>query len=440
MKDLLRELGHFRVEDSFAEICESAIAAANSAGTPNGFPALPSFIPVETSSTKRDYTLVIDIGGTSTKSAIRICKKDSEEWIFLFERMNSDFTCEREGCSCLERFFHGLGQAIQERLQKLSLSTSSVDACCLVWSNAQINTVEEDGSIGAVVTLREEGYNKGEWFIRDLKNGDDIGNIFRGSVSEFGFGDKPLIISNDTVLTMKSLDGADAGLINSTGLNGTIIISEDNASPLVLCNAELGGNFLLDPSLFSDADILEGNQKAKTIENLVSGKFVPELFNSHISSLAEKGAKEFTDIAAFLSDLGEKRYEEFGMKDTSHTFLDPKQFIANRSRPELFTESALSSLQVLSRALISRSAKLAALAAYFTITNRIDQKDTFKIAVDSRLARHIPLYEEIMRKQFQDLIPRGKSAEMVLVDPLETSSGRISVPMLGGARATDCLS
>ena len=61
------------------------------------------------------------------------------------------------------------------------------------------------------------------------------------------------------------------------------------------------------------------------------------------------------------------------------------------------------------------------------------------VALDSRLAREIPLFWDIIRRTLKDLSPKGKEINLKLIDRMKVPGGAFSVPMLGATNALDSL-
>lgn len=455
-KKVLAELGALgidKVESSFLELARQADKMTRDAGQSTAsapaFEAFPSFIPLRSTSTTTFPALIVDVGGTSVKVGLRLIKNGEQLWHLLFETEHANFRVPPvAGQRLVESFFLGVAQRSVTELRQLEFDAHSIQGCGLVWSNAMENFFDPEIGITACVAGRAN-YMKGEWFIEDLNDGDNLAHFFLRSFSNVGISPKRLVISNDTPLTLKALADADGGVVAATGLNGTIIkqvrelpaLSMAELPPMseIVCNGEIGGRFIIDQSLRTEADYIGLNTEAKTIEHLMAGKFVPKLFAHYIKTLAGRGVSSLEDLGAYLTSLKASAYDEFGMKDTSLTFMNPAEFLAKRKNSELYSGLVVDELADLARSLIRRSATLAAIVCYATISNQFDRKSSLKVALDSRLAREIPLFREVLYTKFEALLPKKVTAEIVMLQRILVENGKISIPMQGAALALDSL-
>ncbi len=444
LKKLLNQIGFYKYENSLEELRLIAMRMAHLAGrktTRASFEALPSFIPSEHTKPKNGKTLLIDIGGTSTKVGLRTVKGGKEAWELLFEKNNNELRGKAGKGSTFERFVKKLAIAIKSK-------SSGPISLGLVWSNA-VQNIQSVRGVSAIVTQREQ-YQKNEWFIKDLKDGDDLGRYFEEAFSAAGIDLTSLVISNDTVLTMKALPGAAAGVVASTGLNGSLVKTADelfanNDPTAIICNGEIGGRFLLPATVLSAADwVLDNSAKKRrrveNIELLVAGKFIPQLFAEHIVILAFLGFMPFKPIAKKLKALGLRRFQAFEARDLEQLVEgEGSTFLSTRANLDI-PETAITALTELAHEIIVRAATLCALVCFSTISNQLNNADKFKIALDSRLAREIPLFFLTLSEKLNEMMPDNKKAELLLLKPLLTKKGAaISIPMQGAARALDSL-
>jgi hexokinase len=226
-------------------------------------------------------------------------------------------------------------------------------------------------------------------------------------------------------------------------LNGTVAktlrelrISESD--DLVVCNAEIGGRMLIEEDYLSQADTIGGEGRC-TIEFLTSGKFLPTVFLSTIEYLSENGVPEFVDVVKFLNEQGDQKERMFRSRHIS-ALLEDDQERLREERPEVFDfPEALPLLEALALRIVERSARLCAMVAYATVANRFDEKSDFKVALDSRLARAISFFRELLQQTLETITPEGKRIEVELLHGLDGVGGRITVPMQGAANALDRL-
>lgn len=456
---VLKEKNFFSAESNLKQIVEIGKKMSALAGNftkEAKFEALPSLIPAQDANTQHEYALLIDIGGTSTKVGIRqVLSPGREHWRLLFELKNIELKEYEYSGNKFHAFCSLLAKRIRIYLDQAGFPREKLQACGIVWSNAienkfYIKPKNLSSEIAATekcitgIVVQREFYGKGEWFIEDLKNGDDLGEIFEKSFADQGLNFISFLITNDTPLTMKSLTTADSGMVASTGLNGTLLkplsdFVSGSASEKVICNAEMGGRFVLDDRFFSLADFAGAQKKATTVEQITAGRFLPFVFVSHVIELGNDKLDNLKELAKHLTELGEKRFFEFRARDLSLLLFDQVFFVARRTKKEYYSAEVLEILRELALQLILRSAKLCAVVALATISNQIEEKDDFLIALDSRLAREIPIFLETMEKTLKEITPAGKKINLNLVEPLAISNGKISVPMLGAARALDSL-
>ena len=435
---VLRDMGFYRISEQFQNVVTLAEAMVVNASDPKQSPrfeCFPSYIPKEPAAKLRNLALVIDIGGTSTKAGLRVSKDNRTSfWHLLFEIPNDRIRASDQALKPFASFALALAQNIKTKLVEKKVPLSAVDACGIVWSNALKNSPCGHEGIRGTIAQRER-YSKGEWFIEQLKNGDEIGQTFVDALNDTGIGIKTHLVANDTPLTMKAHGSSDAGMVASTGLNGTIIAEFDQHK--VICNAEMGVRFEIPSDLLSEGDFLGPDIRVTTIEHLASGKFLPKIFVSHILKSETLGLTDLSPLVQFLKPLGSKGWEWFVAEDLSLLLKDRAMFLHRKGEHELFTEKLLDSLASLAHQILHRGGRLAGLIAYSTIFNQLGDKESFTISLDSSLSREIPLYKKSLLTQLSELMPTAKSVDTVLVDRILTDTGYISVPMQGAAAALD---
>lgn len=445
---LLDKIGFLKAAKQLFQLrslCDRQVAQAGPSATLDNVAALPSFIPAVTSKQAQSSVLAIDIGGTSTKAGLRFA---DGRWKFLFEMPNKDLKIVESKRSAFACFAAILGQKIAEVFNSSQIKLDVVTSFGVVWSNAILNQKTSFGITGIVA--RRENYTKGEWFINDMRNGDDLGETLRQAFTEVGLTVKHLVITNDTPFTMTALNRSDAGVVASTGVNATILKSErelrlGQGDELLICNSEIGNTFSLDSDVLSEGDCIESSdiagrgQVAGKIEFLIGGKFLPQIFAEHIVRLSKAGAKEFDKIAAYL-EFGTNRYREYSAADITLLLkASLREFLEKRKDPKLYSAECLESLQVLARAVTTRAAKLAAIVVYGSVCGQLILKDKLRVALESRLSREMPGFLETLKATTQELVGSHKTVEIILVEPLILSEGSISVPMQGAARAVDAI-
>lgn len=438
----LEELGFYRVRNGLEEINAEAARMAAAAGRPCSgapcFQTLPSFIPARAAQRRRPAVLSVDIGGSSTKVGVRLVDQaQAVHWLLLFERENETLRAVLPGLNSIEAFCTLLARSTAAALAACGLDARRIAACGIVWSNPIENRRDaEQGVLGVIV--KRAIYSKSEWFNVDLVDGVDIGLLFLEAFNAEGFTLRRIVISNDTTLTMKAAPGADAGMVASTGLNGTLVkrLSELGLAgdEEVICNAEMG-RMPIEARFLSAGDTLRGGRPADEIEYLSSGAFLPVLFVRHLLRLAESGVREFAGAAGWLRDRRGQGEDELTAAELTALLFRPEDFF--RKRPSFPDTPALREcLAQLARELFGRSAALASVVAAATVSNRPPTAQPRTVALDSRLARENKLFWELLQRE---TVRRTPAPCMKLLTPLAATGGSISVPMQGAANALDAL-
>ncbi len=409
------------------------------------FEALPSYLTIANQKLNSSSILTIDIGGTSTKAAVKINHGSSVEWRMLFENKNLEMLDVALGDNPFTAFCKMLGNQVERSLVTAGIPRDSVTGCGLVWSNAMDNKPWPGTGISGLVTQVDE-YTKGEWFTKDLVNGRDLGVEVVDSLRKRNIPVKTFLIANDTPLTMKSLPQADAGMVASTGLNATILKSEkdlgiSDRSNYMICNSEIGGRFYLDDcQIKTAADFIDDFQPALTIEHISVGNFLPRIFCSYILVLAEE-ITELQPLAESLKNMGSEKWVEFRSRDLSLIISDPEFFLNRRSNRQVYNDIVLQLLSELSSELLVRGAELCSAVAYGSVANLVGSKDVLNIALDSRLSREVPIFWTTLQAQLATLSKNlEQKITLNLMKPLEVKTGKISIPMIGVARGVEELS
>ncbi len=420
-------------KEHFERILEIGTAMAFRAGTDLSgprFSAEPSALPLNSRPIKADTRiLTVDVGGTHTKVGLREADASGRiKWIGLLDVFNDDLDTGESSEPALVRMVHALDARIEDRLAQRSIARSSIRGVGVVWSNKVRSRLLNprsggiSGVTGTVVGVDDGiSYRKGEWFNSELNDGDDIGEALYSAFRDT-FPIEAFVISNDTIFTFKSVDGSDAGIVASTGANGTIIPHPDHASP-ELCNSESGGSFTMPLEMITPADVLDG--EPVKLEDLVAGMGLGPRFTRHVKSLAHHEAAlapcleedEFDNVTVSLM-LNRKYHELFG-----------------RHRPSrAWGRETLAALTSLAEKFLRRSGMLAAALVYFSICNQLDEKDEFVVSLDSSQARYNPLYRRTLVSTLTGILERrSKQVQVQLLEPI----GMVSVPQMGAARAVN---
>lgn len=445
--EMLEELGLSRIESSLPELCSYAAKMADAAGRDDdrpAFEAFPSYIPPVAPEVNFECVLIIDIGGTSTKTAIRRKTGNEFTWTMLFEAKNLETMPGTGSGNSFIKFSEIISEQIISTLDALKIAPSAIEAMAVVWSNAIENRIDDKYNVTGVIADRLH-YNKGEWFIGDLEDGDDIGQMLFGALSQRGLSVDTFLIANDTPFTMKANPVAHAGMVASTGLNGTLVKNLQELDPSapsrrVICNAEMGGRMVIDSAFRTRADFIDDDEEAEYLEFLTAGRFLPQLFVSYIIALEQQGVSAFTPLADYLKSLGPARWNEFRSKDMNLLTLDKEDFVSRRESADLYTAEVLGLLEELALALFRRSAVLCALVAYATVSNQLQENSRRIVSVDSRLGREIPSFMGIFKEALASITPPSTTIELSLMSPIDLGKyEKISVPMQGAAYSLDSL-
>jgi hexokinase len=445
VRDALRQTNFYSVIDSLPDIAAQGRNMAINAGhniTP-AFEAFPSYIPAEDRAAACSCLLAIDIGGTSTKAAIRAYTNGTPHWKLLFELKNLDLKEVEFKENAFDAFCKILANHIERGLVSAGVPKEDVGACGIVWSNAMENALLSGvGITGRIAQI--EKYKKGEWFNSGLENGRDIGQDFLIALTRRKIKIDKLLVSNDTPLTLKATPGAAAGMVASTGLNATLLKSAAELgvgtdSQLMICNSEMGGRFVLDSKYLCPFDKISETISANTVETLTTGNFLPLLFTSYIFNCRHLNLPELGNLREHLLRLEDKAWEEFRSRDLSLLVSDQDFFLRRRTKRNMYSADVLACLTSLTEELIDRSAKLCAMIAATSVSNLMPREEPYLISLDSRLAREIPAFWNKMRSEVANRNYFNQRINLNLVQPLELANGKISVPMIGVANGIDSL-
>jgi len=441
VKEHLEKLGFYNVEKQISEISQKIFYTFESLSSlaANNIKLFPSLISAEQAQKFQTKSLIIDVGGTSTKVALRLHDQlDSIiNWLFLFELPNQElFIAGPE--KAIERFAASLAIKIREKLAKLIINHMDIKALGIVWSNCLESRAIPLKGIGAVVSERSS-YHKHEWFIDGLVDGDDLAQPFLNALKEREINIASLLIANDVPLTMKALPNSCSGLVVSTGLNGTLVYPVKDSGSVarkVIFNAELGTHLMIDKAYLTPVDLSSEGALKESVQSLVAGGFLPALFDRYVVALAELGVSSFKIISPTLKGFPAAGKTLFQTQDLKN-LIGAKQLVAKKLGTLSEIPDLIDDLAVLSHEIIVRAARLAALLGFASICNQIQDSKELTIALDSRLAREIPIFWEIIKNQLSAFFPASKVAKLILLQPMETEGGQISVPMLGAAAALD---
>ncbi len=374
-------------------------------------------------------SVLIDIGGTQTKVGYQ---NERGEIRCLIDHPNTWFQSADPGgdTPALEPFISAL-------IAEIKKCVPNLEPDCrlgLIWSNqvqcVQIDTPTTRGVSGIVRGSKSGGYRKGEWFLRGIRDGDDIGALFLRALGRANWHPAVFLLGNDTVFTLFATPRATAGVVMSSGGNCTVIGDEGREKGHII-NTELGGNLAVPDHLLSDGDrFCAGMRGVPTLslEELCAGLWFPTLVYAHVCAAAE-----LPDCAALapLRDALVSGEVSFNNRMLVASIKAPDSELvpqALRNAGESFTG--------LLEALVRRGGALAGALCYLSVANQIEHPEgPVSISLDSSMARHFPGFFSSLSQTFKELCG-GHSVELHLAQPLALGGrGDISVPMQGMARA-----
>lgn len=384
-----------------------------------------------TKPTPPHQTILLDMGGTHTKVAT---KSPTGEWALLFDHLNEWFEPKRDpSLPLLQGFFRVLVHELVAALPSLQSSGLPIRVG-VIWSN-QIKTKrftegKTTGVTGIVHGYQSGGYRKGEWFLKGISNGDDIGALLLGEFTHGEITPEVMVLGNDTLFTLFAVPGAHAGVVMSSGGNCTLVGTSDRDRD-ELYNSELGGMFMLPDDVLSlgDQEFAHSRHlRSLSLEELSAGNWFPHMVTAHINVAAKlpEGAA-LAPIAAALS------------KDD--------RLVNNRSLCELisgdtatFASLPAPSIEALTKlvaALVERAALLAGVMTYLSVVSqlRAGEKRAL-ISLDSSMGRYFPGYFDTMKSCIARIALTDHQVDATLVHPIPLASGGdISVPLQGAALA-----
>lgn len=371
-------------------------------GVPGGCCHEASHIVVPSCNDSSDtQVLVIDVGGTHTKVGLLSVQQNRRFWRQLADQDNDAFKNEcSTSANLLEQFLRSLSKIIANTLQG-----EIVTGLGIVWSNQMIAKQFENirgtrGITGIVTGIGAGGYPKGEWFLKGLSNGFDIGEAFLTALAEVDIVPSSFLIANDTIFTLTALPGADAGVVVSSGGNCTHVCLGETGDKEIY-NAEIGTSVIVPKNLITEIDTQEicDRRPLTTLEEFCAGVWLASGFEKYLIHF----------------DLIE-RTQKFTTHDMAKILIDQK--------------TAQSDIGTVCKAIVDRASAAAALICYLSIFNQLSDKSKFSIALDSSMARHIPGYFDGMKKYMKKLLPENTEAALNLLSPTE-----VSVPMMGAGEA-----
>lgn len=377
------------------------------------------------------HTILLDMGGTHTKVATKTLDGG---WTLLFDHLNDWFEPKRDpALPLLQGFFRTLVAELVTALP--SLRTSGLPLRVgVIWSNQiktkRFTTSTTSGVTGIVHGYQSGGYRKGEWFLKGIHNGDDIGALLLAEFTHGGITPEVLLLGNDTLFTLFAVPGAHAGVVMSSGGNCTLVgTSESDRDELY--NSELGGMFMLPSKFLSlgDQDFAKGrNLSSLSLEELSAGNWFPQMVTAHIATASKLPEGANLSVITDALKKGEVTINNRSLCDLisseSATFAS-------------FSPEVRATLRDLVVTLVERAASLAGVLTYLSVAPQLKAGETRAlVSLDSSMGRYFPEYFEILKRCVARITPPNRVVEVTLVHPIElTGGGDISVPLQGAALA-----
>ena len=373
--------------------------------------------------------VLIDVGGTHTKVGYQ---SSDGEITALFDHPNNWFKPEQllEG-PALEQFFQALIAAVQSSAPNLP-PTCSIG---LIWSNqvecVPIETPTTRGVSGIVRGIKTGGYRKGEWFLKGLRDGDDIGAILLRHLRRVGWNPAIFLLGNDTIFTLFAVPDSTAGVVMSSGGNCTQIGEEGREKGHII-NIELGGHLQLPRELLSNGDRFFAEMRSVpglALEELCAGTWFTQMVYAHIC------------VAAILPE-GQLLVPLRDALVSGEVALTNRELAALlrgelTDLPEILVGSR-EPFVLLLHALVNRAGVLSGVLAYLSVANQLSNAiRPITISLDSSMARHFSGLFVALRQTLQELCSDvNVEVSIQLVQPVQLADGgELSVPMLGMANA-----
>jgi len=273
IKSLLVKTGLSRLEDALGRAGVYAERLAQHAGTEHGCMLQESGVEAASAKpTPGTVVYVVDCGGTKTTINQRTVGADSDDvsWTIVGSGRNAEFDVGDQSLLPINRYLHNL----LAQIKTANVGSNEV-SLALTWSNGLKVAPAPEGvaGVGALVEGVGNGsYRKGEPFTKGLYDGFDLGAAVAEAAKAHGLKLKTLVIANDTIYTANAHPGCDAGVICSTGANGTLIVP-DGEGRRMLFNAESGGRFIVDSEWLADCERnwSKANGRDVCIEDLSAG-------------------------------------------------------------------------------------------------------------------------------------------------------------------------
>jgi hypothetical protein len=378
--------------------------------------------------TKNSQVVCVDIGGTNVRVSVRRIDADGNiTWHPLLNQPHAEL-CGNKAVT-FDTFAATLAETVAEKMKTIGASTHAKNAVVVTWSNSfEPEQLPKDGKVtgvSGVASKVKELYTKGELFLEGVVDGTPLGTILSTAFQGAGIPLDTFVLGNDTVFTLKAGTGAHAGVIVSTGINGTFVVNGE------VINGETGGGFKVPESMLGLPDKRFG--KEVSVQDLVSGGFLPDVFKRYICEFAGRNVDGFGELHHH-NRIFKDRVKAEGISALADGSRDG--FSSNAPFPTKdFSEATWLGLTRLAELLTDRAADLSAVLALTSVQNRIaTESGPHVIALDSSMARGSPRFFS----RFCDTLGKLAYPSQIAVDLLYPE-GDIPVPTRGAAKTLDTI-
>ncbi|NLF25532.1 MAG: hypothetical protein GX589_07730 [Deltaproteobacteria bacterium] len=392
--------------------------------------------------------LIVDVGGSHTRATlVNFNPGGTHDWKVLCDLDNGEIVraAKVEGFA---PFTKTLAEITTNKFRDSGVELEKIEGIGMVWSNALRGkrlTGAVSGVDGEATGITEKSaYQKGEKFLKGLKDGDLLGKPFLEAFEARGLKPKVFVLGNDTIFTLAATPGADAGMVASTGANCTAVADDGN-----IYNTEFGAHFKVPTDCLTSADIvtvdryqdgeLERRLCQPTLEGLLAGKWLPELLENYVLTFAKQGAQQLQPLAERISEarsqgkvtlLGGKDFSALVNRNSESTPL-----VTELTEQKALGAEAIQALREIGAALIERGGMAAAGMAYFSLYDALRRKNEVTLSLDSSQARLNDGYQEIMESTLRELIGAKATLHFELREEILIDRGgdkeKISVPTQG---------
>lgn len=415
VQQALTALGFFRPVEDLRLIHSLCSESMRRAGEQGGCLKESSGLRLSTSTDRTlERVLVVDIGGSSTKFALRT---SGTQWVSRTQIQNNDLN-KGESSDLFIRYCDELF-----RCCTMAGINGQLNALVVVWSNAAqiIPLSSGDPAAGLTALVKNpETYTKGEFFAPAMVSGRDIGAILLDRAQRAGIHAQSLLVGNDVVLTLKGVKGAHAGVIASTGMNCTLVDND------WIYNSELPSIQRVPGSVLGNVDrTLHGaDDRGCPLESIAAGMGLSSTFRAYAAPLRDQGISELATVVASLSEHpgGFTNNELASMARGETTALDRYGLCPHH----------VPAISKIVECYIQRAATLAGVVTAVTVESQLRVSGSATVALDCAFARPFPAYRTLLEESAQRC---AGGAQLTILDAQSVPG--ISAPIIGAARAAD---